>query len=575
MHNKRILRRSPLAAGLALAFSLAGCSDSSPVVTPLVSTPQVLTGNFVGLSPEGLTYSTATQQGTTGPSGSFQYESGETVTFALGGTPLGSTVAAPEVNVFDLVGLPDIPTGEAAINRASVTADNTGGFNAAARIVQVLLSFDADADSNNGVQILAQTATRLDPIDFRVLGVNAEYLFEDLKRTVRISVGAGEFAARVIPTQAEAIQVAYDTLGVSTGVQLPARVLYDENADGVADDIDLARFDSLGVNIEFSSDSDADGMPEFVETRQYFSPARASSFQRDANNDGVIDRSTLYTYDEFGELTREESDFDGRPGVDEIVTIQYNANGVLIRRERQSIATGTSLIQQFNTDSAGNRTEYLIDNEGDGLFERRDTFVYNEFRDWVRREIDDNNDGIVDLVLERSFNSLGIQTLATTDSDADGVVDRRTEFVIGSDNRLARAIYDTDDDPEIEFTVEFRYNSDGFEIQRVTDRTGQNRSIITTNTTYDNNGNRVRVETDSTGDGQVNSVTMFGYDANGFLAEESRDNEGDGVVDFRVAYTVNAAGVLTEERRDVGADGTLEAVNQFLELTDVHATEWY
>ncbi len=575
MYRHQSIHRSALAVSAFLIAGLAGCSDSSsPVVTPPVSTPRVLTGNFVGLAPEGLTYATATQQGTTGPGGSFQYEAGETVTFQLGATALGSAPAASQIDVFDLVGIPTAPLSESAILEAARTLDNTGGFYAAGRIAQVLLTLDSDGDVSNGVQINAEIQARAETIDLRVLGVRTEYLFEDLKRMIRAAANASEVPARVIPTESEALQTAYDTLGISARLLSPGRVVYDYDADGVADEIEAYVFDNSGLLVESAFDSDADGTLESRRVTEYFTPARPSLVEQDINGDGTPDRVTAYTYDAFGELIREEIDFDGQPGLEQIVDVRYDQAGALIFRERQILTAGTSVIQQFSTDNTGNRVEYLLDNEGDGVFDRRDTFIYNEFRDWTTRSIDGNNDGVVDTLLERAFDSRGLQTLATTDNDADGVIDRRTEFVYDMNNRLIRAVYDNDDDPDIEFFIEYTYDSNGLEIQRVTDRTGQNSTVVTTQTTYDSNGLRVRVETDTDGDGQANSITLFDYDANGAPTSERLDREGDGIVDQIKEFSVSAEGVITEERIDIDADGVADAINQFLDLTAVHFAWW-
>ncbi|MEM1174352.1 MAG: hypothetical protein AAGI27_06040 [Pseudomonadota bacterium] len=570
MKKNHFVRSGIIAAGIPLALGLFGCSDSSSQASQQPATPPPLPiGNLIGLAPEGLQYSTATQQGLTGAGGSFEYRNGETITFSLSGTPLGSAEAQAELDLFDLVGLSSPPVGAAAISKATITPDRTGGVQAAQRIAQLLFAFDDDADASNGVQISSAIRTRLESIDFRVTGVSDEYLMEDMKRTVRASVAAGEMSVRVIPTLDEAMQRLYDGLGIETGLVSAGRTVTDGDADGTPDSAEIYRFDATGLPIEYQTDDTGSGTIRFRQLIQYFSPSRRSVSESDMNNDG-IDQIRTYSYDDFGELVLEEIDNDGQPGLDEIVTIRYDENGALVFRERLNVAAGTSLIQQFNTDAAGNRTEYLIDNEGDGIFDRRDTFVYNEFRDWTRREIDDNNDGIVDQILTRAFNSRGIQTLATEDRDADGVPNRTTEFVIDADNRVSRAIYDLDGDSTIEFTVDYTYNTNGRQVRAVTDRTGLNRPTVTINTEFDGSGNRTRVSTDSTGDGQPNDITTYDFDADGFPTSEVRDRDADGVADSRTDFSVNLDGVITERRIDREADGVVDVVVQFLELSPVH-----
>ena len=62
------------------------------------------TGHFTDSAVAGLTYTTATQFGTTDATGKFTYKNGETITFSLGGIVIGETVAAKsDMSPFDLV----------------------------------------------------------------------------------------------------------------------------------------------------------------------------------------------------------------------------------------------------------------------------------------------------------------------------------------------------------------------------------------------------------------------------------------------------------------------------------------
>ncbi|MEM8547450.1 MAG: hypothetical protein AAGF46_04715, partial [Pseudomonadota bacterium] len=514
---------------LLLAVVLAGCSDSNrpsttPVATPPVSS--VMTGSFAGLEPEGLAYQTETRQGMTGAGGTFEYEAGETVSFALGGTDLGSATAAAEVTVFHLAGLSGTPVGEREISKVSRTGDNTGGFNGALRLARVLLAFDTDGDTTNGVQIAAATEARLATIDFNPLGVSSEYLSSDVTRAVRASVLAGEMPARVIPTLGEAMATVYNSLGRPSGLYLPGRTEYDNDADGVVDQIELYVFDATGMPLEYAYDDDADGNANYRDRYQYATAGRPLVQESDDNGDGIYDRTVTSTYDAFGTVTESARDSDGQPGFEYTATRQYDDAGVQIFAEQVNTAAGTRVVQRWTTDSAGNRTEYLLDQDGDGTVDRRDTFSYNAFRSWTERAIDSNNDGVVNDVNERTFNALNQQTLATTDNGADGTIERRTEFRYSTNNQLAEIIYDNDADPEVDFAVRFTFNADGQEVERVTDQSFSNRPNLTGRNEYDADGNRVRRTVDSNGDGMPNFIGEYEFDANGWPTLERRDNNG-------------------------------------------------
>lgn len=567
---------SGLTVIVATSLFATGCDRASSTGLPTtVADTGPMTGVLAGLAPEGIEYATETLSGVTTAGGRFQYESGETVSFSLGGTDLGSTAAGPEITVFSLAGLDSTPIGEDAVLAATRTADNTGGFAQAVRVAQLLLSFDTDGDVSNGVQISDATRARLATTDFHATGIQDEFRWKDLVGAVRASVIAGEMPERLIPTEGEALDHVYMSLGISWGLFLAAESSYDNDADGIAEETERFVLNSDGLPLEYRGDYDADGTDDYVQEFDYLSATRYLRLATDNNGDGVFDRVEVNTFDGFGALVMSETDSDGQSGVDRIETRAYDDFGNLIRVEFRNLSTGTSNIQTWTVDAAGNRFEYLFDSDGDGTPNRRDTFVYNDFRDWVRREIDSNNDGTVDQVLTREFNARGILTLATSDLDADGTVDRSTAYVIGADNRIAEFIYDTDDDPDTEFTVALTYNSDGQEIRRVTDRTFENRGISISENEYNAAGKLLRRTIDSDGDGTPNSITVRSYDTTGALLSEDRDFQADGLIDRRTLYAVDNNGNIIEERIDIDGDGTPDAINRYSSMTEINPGYWY
>ena len=64
-------------------------------------TPAVNTGIFIDAPVQGLNYHTAAYSGTTDSGGSFNYQAGEQITFAIGNVVLGSTVAKSIITPLD------------------------------------------------------------------------------------------------------------------------------------------------------------------------------------------------------------------------------------------------------------------------------------------------------------------------------------------------------------------------------------------------------------------------------------------------------------------------------------------
>lgn len=95
----------------------------------------VLTGQFIDSPVEGLSFSTATQSGTTGAAGEFDYQSGETVTFAIGDIVLGSAEGREVVTPLDLAGTTD------------VNADRV------VNIIRLLQALDENGDPEDGIRV--------------------------------------------------------------------------------------------------------------------------------------------------------------------------------------------------------------------------------------------------------------------------------------------------------------------------------------------------------------------------------------------------------------------------------------
>ncbi len=116
-------------------LAMSGCSSSS-------SGPEQ--GVFIDNAVEGLTFDTETMSGETDSQGRFSFEPGETVTFSIGGTILGTAVAQHIVTPLDLV------TGAQDEKNPTVT-----------NMVRLLIILDEDRDPENGITISPEVRTSL------------------------------------------------------------------------------------------------------------------------------------------------------------------------------------------------------------------------------------------------------------------------------------------------------------------------------------------------------------------------------------------------------------------------------
>ena len=97
---------------------------------------------------QGISYTTATQSGTTNDSGEFLYQPGESVTFAIGSLQFPPVVAAPQVSPRDMV--------DDVQSQADIFTN----------IALMLQSLDDDGDLSNGITIPAGAAGLTGEVDF-------------------------------------------------------------------------------------------------------------------------------------------------------------------------------------------------------------------------------------------------------------------------------------------------------------------------------------------------------------------------------------------------------------------------
>ncbi len=126
-----------------VVLALTGCgggNDPTPSVSPTPTT-NTQTGIFTDSAVAGLHYvsknasGTTTRSGTTNASGEYRYESGDSVTFSIGGITFPPVTAKSRVTPLDVAGTDDI--------------HNTAVVN----IARLLQTLDSDGDPSNGIKI--------------------------------------------------------------------------------------------------------------------------------------------------------------------------------------------------------------------------------------------------------------------------------------------------------------------------------------------------------------------------------------------------------------------------------------
>lgn len=133
------------------SLALSACNDdNSNQTTDNNTTPpvaQIQTARFIDGNLSGLSYSSESQQGVIGNDGKFNYKTGETVSFKLGGITLGSI--KPSANSLLFKNLNNGLTDQANLSNSSIN-----------RTV-LLQTLDSDSDLINGIQLDSTILSKL------------------------------------------------------------------------------------------------------------------------------------------------------------------------------------------------------------------------------------------------------------------------------------------------------------------------------------------------------------------------------------------------------------------------------
>jgi len=134
--------------GLVASAALVGCGGGGAGGTAV--SPVVLKGVMLDSPVEGIGYRTETQQGLTDKDGFFNYVGGETVTFSIYGTVIGSTSAASVNTPLDLLGNGTLVTYTANILRLLQSLDEDNNLSNGIKLPQLDFNKEINFDQTSG-----------------------------------------------------------------------------------------------------------------------------------------------------------------------------------------------------------------------------------------------------------------------------------------------------------------------------------------------------------------------------------------------------------------------------------------
>ncbi len=489
---------------VSLSLSLAACGGGGNGDPDFANFP----GRFVGPAIAGLEYETETGSGVTGPQGQFDFETGETITFRIGDTELGTAPAKALMSPLDLVEDATPPRTNDELYRAvhyELRSPEAKLFN----LIVFLQTLDADGDLANGIQVPVEVRALLAGIqidfDLDVREFNQHVPFRRLIREGLLQ-GLWGGVGRPIRNLGRAIDAFYGYAGIQHQFEYERSSAWDEDGDGTPEGVQTI-ITITDEQIEAHFDEDADGVADALYRLVFTPTGNLNKSQFDEGNDGTIDREEVVEYDEHGDPER---------------AYHYEGN----------VLEGAYYV---TTDEFGLAEIEDEDDDGDGTIDYR----YTRYRDAdgrvYRIERDDGANGTVDRITTKAYDAKGHERLSEEDTDADGAPNRR--FTYETDAMGRRTLYERDDgaDGDIDYRVR---------------------------TTYDDVNRTEFQQTDSDGDGVYDKVHLMQHDAQGRPIRRDRDDDADGTLDSRTTWTYTSGRIV--QTTDHGLDGTIDYMRTIL-----------
>ncbi len=492
-------------------------------------------GRFIGPAVAGLEYETATKAGRTGPQGQFDFEPGETITFRLGNTELGSAPAAERMSPVDLIENVKVPRTTDELVRA-VYSEYRSREAQLFNLILFLQTLDADGDLANGIQIPDEVITLMAgvQIDF---DLNTEDFAEHapFRRLLfdGSQVGLWDGIKPPIRHVGKAIDAFHGYAGIQHQFEYRARMQGDQDADGTPEYEHHYLFTGEFA-LELLVDNDADGNADTSATQLYNPLGHLDANQYDAGNNGTIDEEEAIEYDASGDIER---------------AMGYS-NGVLR-------ATHT-----FTKDELGYTRMRDDDDNADGVIDYRTTYYRDALGRIERTEEDYDVDGSPDQIRTNTYDANGHLRTRSFDNDADGNPESTATYVHDPRGRQLLYQHDAGADGSVDQEIVTEYD-DIARTRRITiDNDGDGTPDVFRFTQYDAAGRRTLEMTDRDADGTTDTSTRFVYFPD--RIERELDSDGDGNPDEYRTQFLNPAGNVESDYVDNDADGTPDRGEELL-----------
>jgi len=304
-----------------------------------------------------------------------------------------------------------------------------------------------------------------------------------------------------------------------------------------------------------SWDADADGLVDSVVTYEYDERSNVTRWAvQYTPPSSQANRFATYTYDEEGQLLRQEADDDGDGAVESVELKFYDEQGFLLRTEETSPSVST--VTTYENDTQGQVVRRTVESNIDTLNEIR-SYQYDQRGNLIRwtSKVPGNTS---ELIVESTYDENDQVLVQLTLTSLSGAVTQyqRTTFRYDEQGRTVSTIFVLGDQSgeHVDSATTISYEENGTE-RAATDYGGDGEPNQLVSRHFDEQGRLLKEEQDFDADGKLDEVSTYVYDQHAEWVRLEVDAQSGGL-DALTERSFDDEGRLVGYTSDIDGDGT-------------------
>ena len=199
----------------------------------------------------------------------------------------------------------------------------------------------------------------------------------------------------------------------------------------------------------------------------------------------------------------------------------------------------------------------------DGILNSIVEFSYDTQGNMIKQTFDYAADGSIDNISEYSFDSQGNNTQIIRGANGSGIGGAIYRYSYDAQGNQTQQTLDRGADGALESIYTYSFDAQGNQTSYETDNDADGNADTRYVSIFDALGNRTRYELDTNADNSTDNIYHHSYDAKGNLTQTNYDQDADGQTDSINNYLYNDKGDRLRTENDTDADGVANSIHQY------------